>query len=237
MSRTVAIHQPNYLPWLGYFHKMARSDIFVLFDDVQLVRGKSFTTRNRVKTANGIHWLTVPVTEKGELKLIKDTLIVQDGQWHRKHWKTMQLSYKKAPYFDRYEAEFSQLYTDCQWENLCELNVALLKLVKDLLGINTTLILSSEMNIVERGDEKILLILKELKADKYITGEGEGSKRYVGEEAFRENNIELIYQQFKHPVYHQLWRDFIPNLSIIDLLFNEGEKSLQILNESTSLSS
>lgn len=224
----VSIHQPNYLPWLGFFHKMAESDVFVLFDDVQLVRGKSFVVRNRVKTANGVQWLTLPIEGKGELRLIKEALIVQDGKWQKKHWKTIQLSYKKAPYFDGYEAKFSQIY-NASWENLSELNVTLIKLIKTLLGINTTLVLSSEMNIEARGAEKILSIIKELEADKYITGEGKGSRRYIIEEDFKNNNIELIYQGFKHPVYHQLWGDFVPNLSIIDLLFNEGDRSLQIL--------
>lgn len=224
----VSIHQPHYLPWLGYFNKMARSDTFVLFDDVQLVRGKSFVTRNSVKTANGVQWLTVPVTEKGELKLIKDVLIVQDGKWQKKHWRTIQLSYKKAPYFDRYEAKFSQIY-EASWDKLSELNVSLIKLIKELLGIDTTLVLSSEMNIEAKGAEKIMSIINELKADKYITGEGTGSKRYIVEEEFKQNNVELIYQHFEHPIYHQLWGDFVPNQSIIDLLFNEGEKSLEIL--------
>ncbi len=229
----VAIHQPNYLPWLGYFNKMARSDVFVLFDDVQLVRGKSFATRNRVKTANDVQWLTVPVKEKGELVLIKDALIAQDGKWQKKHWRAIQLAYKKAPYFDRYEAKFSQIY-DASWEKLNELNVTLIKLIKDLIGIKTTFILSSEMNIEAKGAEKIISIVRELKADKYITGEGEGSKRYVAEEEFKKNNIELIYQHFEHPVYHQLWGDFVPDLSVIDLLFNEGEKSLEILTGANS---
>ena len=224
----VAIHQPNYLPWLGYFHKMAHSDVFVIFDDVQLVRGKSFVTRNQVKTANNVQWLTVPVKEKGDMRLIKDALITQDGKWQRKHWRTIQLSYQKAPYFDRYGEKFSQIY-EASWQNLSELNVTLIKLIKDLMGINTRLVLSSEMNIEARGTEKIISIIKELGADRYITGEGEGSKRYVTEEEFRKNDVELIYQRFEHPVYHQLWGDFVANLSAIDLLFNEGESSLKIL--------
>lgn len=224
----VGIHQPNYLPWLGFFHKMAQCDVFVLFDDVQLVRGKSFMVRNRVKTASGVQWLTVPIQGKGELRLIKDALIVQDGKWQKKHWKTIQLSYKKAPYFDRYEAKLSQIY-HASWEKLSEINIALIKLIKELMGISTTLVLSSEMNVEASGTEKILSIIKKLQGDKYITGEGEGSMRYINEEDFKNSNIELIYQRFNHPIYHQLWGDFVPSLSIIDLLFNEGDKSLQIL--------
>jgi len=212
---------------------MTESDVFVLFDDVQLVRGKSFATRNKVKTPNGAQWLTVPVKGKSELMLFKDAMIVQDGKWQRKHLKTMQLSYKKASFFDKYEMRISQIYNR-PWENLCELNITLIKLIKDMIGINTTLILSSEMGISGKGTEKILSIIKELKGDKYITGEGKGSQRYVAEKDFKENNIELIYQQFKHPTYPQLWGDFIPNLSIIDLIFNEGEKSLEILMGASS---
>jgi len=224
----VSIHQPNYLPWLGFFNKMARSDVFVIFDDVQLVRGKSYVTRNKVKTANGAQWLTVPAKGKGELAPIMDTLIAQDGRWQKKHWKTIQLSYKKAPYFDKYEAQFSQIY-GASWEKVSDLNVSLIKVIKDMMGIKATLILSSEMNIEASGTEKIMSIVRELKADQYITGEGEGSKRYIIEDEFNKNNIGLIYQHFKYPVYHQLWGDFVPNLSAIDLLMNEGERSLDIL--------
>ncbi|MBI4333116.1 MAG: WbqC family protein [Chloroflexi bacterium] len=228
-----AIHQPNYLPWLGFFNKMARSDIFVIFDDVQLPRGKSFETRNRVKTPNGVQWLTVPIAEKGELNLIKDAMIVQDGKWQIKHWKTIQLSYKRAPYFDRYAARFDEIYS-IPWEKLCDLNVALIKLIKELLGIKATLVSSSDLKIEARGTDKIFLILRELKADRYLTGEGKGSKRYVFEEDFVKNNIGLIYQDFEHPVYRQLWGDFAPELSVIDLLFNEGDRSLDILTGALS---
>ena len=223
-----AIHQPNYLPWLGYFNKMARSDVFVLLDDVQLVRGKSFVTRNKVKTPGGDQWLTVPVKGKSELVLIKDAVISQDGKWQQKHWRTIQLSYKKAPFFDRYEEKLGEIYQH-PWQNLAELNISLIKVINNLLGINTGLIRSSEMNIENTGAEKILSILRRLGADQYISGEGKGSERYIAEDDFRENSIELIYQQFEHPVYNQLWGDFISNLSVIDLLFNEGEKSLGIL--------
>jgi hypothetical protein len=226
----VAIHQPNYLPWLGYFYKMAESDVFVIFDDVQLARGKSYVTRNLVKTSGRVQWLTVPVRDKGELNLIKDVIISQDGKWQNKHWKTLQGAYARAPYFNKYEAGFREIYGQI-WESLCSLNIALIKAIKDMLGIKAQLVLSSELNVQAIGAEKILGILKSLEADTYITGEGKGSQRYIEEAEFKQNNIKLVYHQFRHPVYHQLWGDFIPNLSIIDLLFNEGEKSLSILKE------
>jgi hypothetical protein len=229
----VGIHQPNYLPWLGFFNKMARSDVFVLFDDVQLVRGKSFMVRNRIKTANGVQWLTVPVQGKSDLVLIKDAVLLQTGKWQQKHWKSIQLSYRKAPFFARYEEKFSQIYQS-QVERLCDLNIALIKLIREIMQIKTELVLSSELNIEAKGEEKILAIVKKFKGDRYITGEGAGSQRYVREEDFRESNIELIYQQFRHPIYNQLWGDFISDLSIIDLLFNEGERSLSILMEDSS---
>ncbi|MFC2070226.1 WbqC family protein [Chloroflexota bacterium] len=170
----------------------------------------------------------MPVQGKSDLILIKDALLVQPGKWQKNHWKTIQLSYKKAPYFNLYEGKFSQIY-DASWESLNELNITIIKLIKDLLGINAKLVLSSEMNIEARGTEKIISILRKLKADRYITGEGEGSKRYMDEEQFQENDIELIYQRFEHPSYNQLWGAFESNLSIVDLLFNEGERSLPIL--------
>ena len=223
-----AIHQPNYLPWLGFFNKMARSDVFVLFDDVQLVRGKSFVTRNRVKIPNNIQWLTVPVKDKGDLIQIKDDRINQDGKWQKSHWRTIQLAYARASYFKKYQSGFSQIYAT-PWESLQELNIALINLIKDLLGIGTRLVLSSEMSIRSEGSRKIMAILRELNADCYLSGEGKGSKRYIDEEEFRQNNIELIFQGFEHPAYGQLWGDFVPNLSVIDLLFNEGEKSRDII--------
>lgn len=225
---TVAIHQPNYLPWLGYFHKMARCDIFVVFDDVQLARGKSFVVRTRVKAANGVQWLSVPVRDKGELRMIKDVSIAEDDRWQRKHWNTIQLSYRRAPHFAKYEERFRQVY-ETPWKNLCELNVNLIKLIKEVLGIGAQLVFSSEMNIEATGADKIISIAKYLKADQYITGEGKGSRRYVVEEDFTDNRVELIHQKFAHPIYKQLWGEFLPGLSTIDLLFNEGERSLELL--------
>ena len=225
----VAIHQPNFLPWLGYFHKMANCDTFVIFDNVQLPTGKSYETRNLIKTKDGPQWLTVPVADKGKAVLIKDAKIAVDNRWQKKHFQSIKFSYQKAPFFNDYIKDLEKIYSG-KWTSLCDLNVALIKLMKELLGTKTRLILSSEMTQDKlSGPEKIFIILRELKADTYLSGSGSGSKRYIFPEEFKKNKINLVFQEFVHPVYPQLGTEFIPNLSVIDLLFNCGPESLKII--------
>jgi hypothetical protein len=207
---------------------MAKSDVFVILDDVQLPRGASYVTRNLVKTAGGEQWLTVPIKDRSGLNLIGDVVIAQDGKWQKKHWRTMQRFYAKAPYFGRYATVFRETYEQ-PWERICELNIALIEAIKDMLGIKTQLVMSSDVDVQDTGAGKILGILKGLKASTYITGGGAGTQRYIREVDFKQHSINLVYQHFQHPVYSQLWGGFIPNLSIVDLLFNAGEESLQIL--------
>lgn len=231
----VAIHQPNFLPWIGYFHKMANCDVFVLFDDVQLPVGKSYVVRNLIKTNDGSAWLTVPVGEKGEAKLIKDAQIINSNNWRRKHLQTIKFAYQKSPFYKDYIGGIEDIYSK-EWTNICDLNVAFIKLIKEFLGIKAKIILSSEIskNKLGNGKEKIFSILKELKADTYFSGRGSGSMRYIIPEDFKENKINLIFQDFVHPVYPQSGKEFIPNLSILDLLFNCGPDSLEIILNSES---
>jgi len=225
----VAIHQPNFIPWIGYFHKMANCDIFVLLDDVQLPRGKSIANRNLIKTSQGPKWLTIPVVKRSQLILLKDAEIMVDNKWQKKHLKTIKFSYQKALFFNDYIKEIESVYSK-NWTNLCNLNKALIKLIKELLGINTELVLSSEITPSDlKGKEKIFAILEKLKADIYLSGLGAGSKRYILPDEFKAKKINLVFQDFTHPIYPQLWGEFIPNLSIVDLLFNCGPDSLKIL--------
>lgn len=228
-SPIVAIHQPNYIPWLGYFYKMWESDIFVLLDTVQYPRGQSFANRNRVKTHNGTTWLTIPIStpsgEKGKVPYIAAEFATT--KWKRKHLRTLQMNYKKAEYYDDIYpllAEQIEKHTD-----FVELNIALIKDIATYLGIQAKLVRLS--NLLEDFGEKTSLIIdicNALKSTIYLSGKG-GGKEYNDEEMLNENGIELRYSQFKHPEYPQLWDGFEPNLSIIDLLFNCGPESKSIL--------
>ena len=229
MSR-IAIHQPNFLPWLGYFHKISLVDCFVFFDDVQFPRGKTFGNRVKIKTNSGESWITIPVLSKGELPDFNTILINNTIPWQRKILKTIELAYSKTAFFDRYRESFSEVFL-VHYDRLIDLNVALIRYMSGQAGMKTTFRFSSEMHLNENisAEDKILTILRNLNGTVYVSGSGTGSKRYINEERFSLENIKIEWQHFSSPVYPQLWGPFIPDLSIIDLLFNCGEKTLEIL--------
>jgi len=219
----VSCHQPNYLPYLGYFDKIKNCDIFVLFDDVQLPQSNkdNFETKNKIKTSNGVLELNVPILKRGDRIFIKDALIYDNG-WRKKHLRSIVFAYKKAPFFNQYIGQIEKIYKT-HWEKLYELNTTLIILFNRFFGIKTKLIFSSELELEDLyGEEKILAIIKKLGGDTYISGRGIGSLRYIKKEDFKKENIKLIWQDFKCPTYHQLWGEFVPNLSAIDYLMCEG---------------
>lgn len=225
----VSIHQPNYLPWLGYFDKIANSDIFVIFDNVQYPRGKNhFGNRNKIKTNTGDKWLTVSLLGKSELKNFNQIQLNTNG-WEQEHIRLIENFYKKSPYFDKYFDNLKNILQK-KYTNLSELNIELLQYFISQLDIDTKIILSSDIcsdNI--SGDQRILYILEKLNCSSYISGTGPGSLRYIKEDDFKQRNIELIWQHYSHPVYNQQYGEFIPYMSIIDLLFNEGPNSKNIV--------
>ncbi len=227
MNKVIAIHQPNHLPWIGYFDKMAKSDIFVLFDDVQFPRGKSYVTRNNILGANGQFWLTVPVKNKGEMLKINEVEIAEEN-WNKKHWKSIEASYCKSLFFNELKKDFESIYTK-KWVKLCELNVELIKKIMKILEIETKIVFSSDVPAKADKNERIIEIIKYFDADTYISGKGSGSQRYIFEEDFEKNDIKLIFNEFTHPIYKQMHPEFVPNMSVIDLLFNIGDKAMDII--------
>jgi hypothetical protein len=225
----MAMHQANYIPWIGYFYKMAKCDIFVYLDVVQYPRGKSFSARNKIKTANGETFLSIPVSiPKGDQnKAIYSKIHLADRKWIKKHLKTLELNYKKAPYFNEvFDLILGQIYN---YENLLELNISLIETFADYLAINSTRVrLSKLLDNFGQKTELIIDICEKLKTPIYLSGTG-GGKTYNDETMLNKKGIELLYSDFQHPQYRQLWGTFVPNLSIIDLLFNEGHKSRDIL--------
>ena len=227
----LAVHQPHYLPWLGYFDKIKKSDCFVFLDDVRYKR-REFQNRNKIRTKNGWMWLTVPVLSKGLKKqLIRDVRINNTADWQKEHWKSLRAWYGKAKFFDNYAPFFEDLYTGKKWDRLVDLNVFIIKLLLKELEIKTPLYFESELGITGAGTERIIEICKKFKADIYFSGIG--SKEYLEEEKFAQEGIMLKYQNFNHPVYSQLFVrdavDFVYNMAAIDLLFNEGEMNRKIL--------
>lgn len=228
-SRTVAIHQPNYIPWLGYFYKMWESDIFVLLDNVQFPRGQSFAARNKIKTSGGPAWLTIPITvpsgESGKVPYTEARFA--SNKWKRKHLRTLQMNYKRASYYEDIYPTLEKLIE--KHTNFTELNISLIDWISYYLEIEVELVKLSNL-LDEFGDktELIVDICKELRANVYLSGTG-GGKNYTDQTLLHEHGIELRYSQFEHPKYPQLWDGFEPNLSIIDLLFNCGPESRYVL--------
>lgn len=219
-------HQPVYLPWLGLFHKIALADKFVFFDQVQYVP-KDWISRNQIKTQNGPVMLTVPVLRKGYLnKKIAEIEVNNDVPWARKHWKTILLSYGKSQYFKQYADFFEDIYSG-KWDLLADLNLSMLKWCLQTLGINVPVERAGEYNFEGSKSALVLDMCLKLGAELYIFGAL--GRDYVDVDAFLKAGVQPIFQSYRHPVYKQLHGDFLPYMSIIDLLFNEGPNSLDIL--------
>ena len=222
----LSAHQPQYLPWLGYFHKMYHSDIFVFLDNVQYKK-REYQNRNCIRTASGTMWLTVPVLKEAEpYPNISAVRIDNSREWRKKHWMTIRTNYGHAPFFKQYSGFFEELY-GMEWKMLADLNMHIIEHIARLLGINKPIFLESQLNIATDKTSRLVDICRSMKADSYLSGIG--GRDYLDEKQFELNGIKLIYQDFKHPQYKQCHEPFISCASIIDLLFNCGDESLKIL--------
>ena len=226
----VSIHQPNYLPWLGYFHKIANCDVFVSLDNVPYTKN-SLINRNKIKTQHGARWITLSVLTKGHCgQLINDVKINNNVPWSKIHWKRLEANYAKAPHFQEYKDQFESIYQE-NWQTLTDLNETLLKLICEILCIkNIKFIRASELGVCGKSTALLVDICKAVGADTYLSGFG--GKKYMDEELFGKEGIQLKYSGFQHPVYNQMWGDFIPNLSVIDFIFNQGGSNFSNINDS-----
>jgi hypothetical protein len=224
----VAIHQPEHLPWLGFFEKMLRADVFVLLDDVQFSKG-DFQNRNRVKGRGGAQWLTVPVAHRFGRRI--NEVEVAGDAWRSKHWKTLRSCYSRAARFDEFAGGFEELYAR-PWSKLSELNVEAIRLLARAFGLEKEFVFSSTLGATGQKSELVLNICKAVGASRYYSGRAGAS--YLDADAFRRAGIEIVAQEFEHPVYEQLFmkeQGFVPNLSAVDLLFNRGAEGLGLISE------
>jgi hypothetical protein len=221
-----AIHQPNYLPWLGYFYKMLKSDVFILVDNCQYIP-RSYINRTRVKSVLGSEWMTIPIHSKGcRLQIIRDVRIVSPVNCFAEHQKTLWHRYGKAGQLDEYWPRLVRVYGGA-FEKLCDLNVAFIKEICSILKIKTKIHLASEFPCGGTQTVRLVELCKAVNADTYLSGAG--GRSYQDEELFKTEGIELRYSDFVHPCYEQRFGPFVEGLSIVDLLFNCGPAAREIL--------
>ncbi|MBI2900799.1 MAG: WbqC family protein [Planctomycetes bacterium] len=225
-------HQPNYLPYAGFFDKVARADKLVIVDNVQFVKRGPFgwIHRNRIRAsgADGWDWLTVPVLTKGKFtQTIRETAIDNSLPWPRKHWKTIEWNYRAAPHFADYAPELRAVY-EKKWEWLCELNVELVRVILRWLRLDKPLCLSSEIGAEGKAGDLVVDLCRKTGADAYLSGVH--GRDYLDLPSFERAGIRLEFQEYRAAEYPQCFSGpFVPNLSVVDLIFNCGPRSLEVV--------
>ncbi|MDP8299242.1 MAG: WbqC family protein [Candidatus Tantalella remota] len=220
----IAIHQPQYLPWVGYFDKMDRADVFVILDDVQYKKNE-WQNRNKIRNADGWQWITVPVVFEFGQK-ITEVGIDNKQPWKEKHLRSLEMNYSRADGFKEHFSFFKDAY-EKEWKTLVDINGHFINYLKDVLGIQTEIVISSSLGIKTEKTRRLIDICEALNADTYISGAGGAD--YLEESEFPAHGITLEFQDYKHPEYRQMYEGFESYMSIVDLLFCQGGKSLEII--------
>ncbi len=221
------ILQPSYIPWRGYFHQISKADLFIFYDDVQFDKN-GWRNRNRIKTSQGLQWLTIPVHTKGSVQEsipINKIKISWEKPWNLHHWRGIQFAYRKAPFFEKYFEYFSQVF-DRKLELLSDFTIQTTIELAQLLGIeHTSFLRSSEIDSIDgEKTDRLISILNKVGADHYISGPS--ARNYIEQEKFSAAGIKLEYMTYAYSEYEQLYPPFEPQVSIIDLLFMKGKDSL-----------
>lgn len=205
---------------------MSLVDTFVLFDHVQIPRGKSVVTRNKVRLDNRWLWLTVPIVKHG-FQRICDVRINYEQRWIPKHTGTLRQAYHNAPHYEGYSREVAGIL-ERRYSLLVDLNIALIEFVAKAMGVHCNFMRSSELDVEGGQTEDIIKVCHQIGATDYISGTG--CLEFLEPEQFQKASINLHFQTFEHPVYKQVSQGFIPNMCVLDLLFNHGERSLEVLS-------
>ena len=219
-SRKVAILQSNYIPWKGYFDMINMVDEFILFDDAQYTR-RDWRNRNRIKTPQGVQWLTVPVEVKGRYtQKIKDTQ-VSDPAWGKHHWDTLRHSYARAGHFGRYAPAMEQIYLNETDPHLSRINFSFIKAICGILGIRTRISWSMDYPLAEGRNERLIGLCKAVGCNRYLSGPS--AKDYIDEALFAREGISVEYMDYSgYTEYTQLYGAFEHQVTVLDLIFNEG---------------
>ena len=226
---SIFLMQPSFLPWIGFFDMVDCADKVILLDDVEFSKG-SWENRNKIKTKKGLEWLTIPILKNSNKKLIKDLLIFEKGNTLKKLESTIHQNYNNSNFFNLYRDDFFQILTKKFKEgNLCNLNKEIILWIIKILNIKKKIYLSSELNISGNKIDRIISFCEYFRINKYISTAG--TEDYLKDETskFRDKNIKILLHDYDHPTYKQLFGKFIPYASCLDLIFNEGHNSYNIL--------
>jgi hypothetical protein len=231
----VVITQPTYLPWIGYFDLMDQVDRVVVLDSVQFEK-RSWQQRNRIKTPHGLEWLTVPVTfQRSVGQRIQDVKICQPSFWE-KHLRVIEHNYRRAPYFDLYFPQLLEaLSTHGEYPALVNLNLCLIEWFFRVLGIGPKLICSSDLDEKGKRCELLVNLCRRLEADFYLSPLGSAGYLLQDLDLFSEAGIQVAFQNYDHPQYRQMFQPFCPYASVLDLVFNEGDRSMEIIRSGRRL--
>ncbi len=228
MDRTVVIHQPDFIPYIGFFHRLLHADIYIILDHVQMSKS-GWVHRDQIKTQKGIEWITVPIKKLGDQPIIREARIDLENKLFKKNVNLIETNYTKAPFFKEIFPEFRNIYL-AKHQLIAELNQQLLRLLFDAFDIKIVTVLSSDLGVTTLRSKMNADLVKSVGGTIYLSGTG--AKDYHTDEPFEKNGIRVEWQKFIHPVYPQLYDEFIPYLSCVDLLFNCGiKKSREILRE------
>ncbi len=223
----ICITQPEHLPWLGFFDKLARVDVCVLLDTVQFKK-RYVENRNRIRTADGWQWVAVPVRSKGRYhQVIRDVEIEPEPRWAERYWRAVDTAYAPAPHFARYRDFVRDTLTARTWTHLAPLNQHLITWGAHQLGLSPEVVTASSLSVEGRSTELLVAICRALGARVYLSGIS--GKAYLDESRFRDEGIAVEYQTFHHPAYRQAYEPFVPCMGFLDLLCNAGPDARQVL--------
>lgn len=218
--KKIIITQSNYIPWKGYFDSINMTDEFIIYDDMQYTK-RDWRNRNQIKTREGLKWLTIPVEVRGKyLQKINETKI-SDPEWGKNHWNTIVHNYNKSEFFKKYSEIFENIYLNNTEEYLSRVNLKFIEAVCEILGIKTSFIWSSEFNLLEDRNERLVDICKQRGATDYYSGPA--AKAYMDLSLFEKENIKVHWFDYSgYPEYRQQFGEFAHTVTILDLIFNEG---------------
>ena len=216
--KTVCIHQPDFIPYLGFFHRLIETDIFIILDDAQFIRD-GWHHRDQVKNSAGKTWITLPVNREDLFKTIRDVRLVQPQDWKTKHLNQLKENYRKAPFFGMYFPRIEAIYAK-NHDRLIEINLDFLEFLFEFFNLEPRPLFSSDLHIPGKSTDRLVELVQQVGGDRYLTGTG--SRAYLEEVKFTEKGIAVAWQKFDPPDYPQMHGEFISHLSSIDMVFNLG---------------